>query len=429
MLKRFLRGAGNGVVLTILTFALLLGVTSIPLNFEFLNPIQNMFKDFDSTDIVFSRIRKTPIADERIVLVNIGNLGRSEVAQIVSTLNKFEPKIIGIDALFRKPRDPAEDSTFAQALSEVKNLVMVSELKNSSFNEKKSRYDTLNLSYEMFVQHAYTGYANLTTEGSGNQQEFNTSRSFMPKVKVRDNQGKERNEYAFGVKIAELYNPQKVKKFLARNQITEFINFRGNVIPTGPNNETVFSVINYDQILVDEPEIEKDYLKGKIVLLGFMGEKNYIEKSYVDKFYTPLNENYVGKSTLDMFGVVVHANIISMILNEDYIDELNPYLEILLDVIVCLFCASLFSYFFRHIGFWFDSVTLIAQFVFLILLFGLNVYAFLLYNLKININTALLCVVFSGLIVEMYHGLINKLFEYFTRKKDIKLTTVKNESK
>jgi hypothetical protein len=429
MLKRFLRGAGNGAMLTLLTFLLMIGVTSIPLNFEFLNPIQSMFSDFDSTDIVFSRIRKTPIADERIVLVNIGNLGRSEVAQIIQTINRFEPKVIGIDAFFRKPRDPVEDSTFAQALSEVKNLVLVSEL--YSYNDKKERYDTLKISNEMFVQYAKTGFANLTTMGSGNQQEFNTSRSFMPKAKIQDEKtAKTRLEYAFGVKVAELYNPSKAKKFLARDQVTEFINFRGNVVPSGPNSEIVFTAINYDQILGDELGFEPEVIKGNIIIMGFMGEKNYIEKSYVDKFYTPLNENYVGKSTLDMFGVVVHANIVSMILNEEYIDELNPYLELLLAVVVCFFCASLFSYFFRHIGFWFDSVTLLAQFVFLIILFGVNVYAFLLYNLKININIALLCVVFSGLIVEMYHGLINKLFEYFTRKKDIKLiTTVKNESK
>jgi CHASE2 domain-containing sensor protein len=426
MIKRALRGLGNGIMLTIFTFLMIGAAANIPLNLEFLNPIQNMFNDFDPTDIVFSRMRSDDVkTDERVVLVNFGNLSRGQVAEMIEVLNKYEPKVIGIDGFFRHPRDPMEDSLLAAALSKVKNLVMVSKFNN--YNDKKKQYDTLERSNEMFIAKAHSGFANVTTKGSGNQEEFNTSRSIMPKAKVNG-----KIEPAFAVKVAELFAAEKAKKFLARNKETEFINFRGNVIPTGEKGEIGFIALNYDQILTgnaDSVEFTPDVIKDKIVLLGFMGEKNYLEKSYVDKFYTPLNENYVGKSTLDMFGVVVHANIVAMILNEDYIDELSPIYEWMINISVCLISATLFSYFFRHLGFFYDAVTLIFQFAFSIGLLALTVFAFDWYNTKVSITVALLSVVLSGLIVEIYHGLIDKLFEFFSRKKELKTVTIENESK
>jgi CHASE2 domain-containing sensor protein len=52
--------------------------------------------------------------------------------------------------------------------------------------------------------------------------------------------------------------------------------------------------------------------------LGFLGE---IIGDYVpgDIFFTPLNKKIIGRSLPDMYGVVVHANIIKMILDKEFI--------------------------------------------------------------------------------------------------------------
>ena len=63
------------------------------------------------------------------------------------------------------------------------------------------------------------------------------------------------------------------------------------------------------------------FIKDKIVLLGFMGI-NLNDKTFEDIFFTPLNERYAGKSFPDMYGVVIQANIISMILNKKYINTM-----------------------------------------------------------------------------------------------------------
>jgi CHASE2 domain-containing sensor protein len=58
--------------------------------------------------------------------------------------------------------------------------------------------------------------------------------------------------------------------------------------------------------------------------------------SWEDKFYTPLNKKLAGKSNPDMFGVVVHANIISMILREDYVEQMATWQEVAMAIILCL---------------------------------------------------------------------------------------------
>ncbi len=59
-------------------------------------------------------------------------------------------------------------------------------------------------------------------------------------------------------------------------------------------------------------------------MIGFCGES---EKalSMNDRYFTPLNEQYTGRSLPDMFGVVIHANIISMLLDKDFINEFSHY--------------------------------------------------------------------------------------------------------
>jgi glucan phosphoethanolaminetransferase (alkaline phosphatase superfamily) len=117
-----------------------------------------------------------------------------------------------------------------------------------------------------------------------------------------------------------------------------------------------------------------------------------------------------------MYGIVIHANIISMILNQNFIDEMNDYINIGLAIVFGFLSVLLFSFFFKNLGFWFDSATLIMQFLFAILLFTINVVAFHQFNLRININLALACAVLSGLMVEFYFGLFVKLYEKMKRK-------------
>ncbi|TAE75441.1 MAG: CHASE2 domain-containing protein [Bacteroidetes bacterium] len=390
----------DAFLITLIMFVVMFGLSNIPLQFETFNPIQNVFKDFDITDIVFSQLKKDPKLDDKIVVVNIGKLDRGEIGQLLEKIATQKPKVVGIDAFFRKLRDDKSDTLLQKGIEACKNVVFVSQLQG--FNDKTKQYDTLNITNPFFSGKMINSYANLTTTGDENMSEFLTCRSFIPQTKCKG-----KNEVAFAVKLAEIYDKNKAKKFLARKNVSEYINYRGN-IKTGKNAENVYTSVDFSQVLNDE--VENDVFTNRIVLLGFMGN-SLQENSFDDKFYTPLNKNYVGKSTPDMYGIVVHANIISMILNQDYIDEMNEYMNIFLAIVLIFSSVLLFSFFYNRIGFWFDSVTLVMQFVFAILLFTINIYAFYTFNLRVNINLALAGAVLSGLMVEFYYGLFVKLYE------------------
>ncbi len=405
----------NNILITLTVFAIMWLFSLIPLNLEFLNPVQNTFKDFDLTDMVFSRLRDDVPADKDIVLVNLGKLDRLQTANLLNIIQKQQPKVVAIDAFYRKLKGEngqpdAGDSALAMAFKNLKNLVLVAKLEG--YNEKKKQYDTLTKINPYFGQHVTHAYANLTTTGEGNMQDFLTCRTFLPQVKAEN-----KTEIAFAVKIAQLFNPEKAKKFLARNNISEYINYKRNIdiqrhTPNKKNQEIGYMVLDHSQILGDE--LAPDALKDKIVLIGYMGETIF-EKSFDDKFYTPLNQNYVGKSTPDMFGVVVHANIISMILAEDYINEMNDFLNIFLAFVVGLLVVSLFGYFYRYLGYWYDMVTLLTQFLLSLCLFTLAVFIFKNFNLRVNITLALGSVIICSVFVEIYYSLIYKMIERYQK--------------
>ncbi len=424
-----LRYFKDSVIISSLVFLFMWILGNVPIlqNLEMLNPIENVLNDFDLTDVVFSQIRGPQPADTNIVLVNIGSLPRDGMAALVDRLNQYEPAVIGIDAFSRRPLDPLADSLYAAALSQVKNLVMVSQgnYKESTRERMEldntfepDRFDTLETSNSMFAQHATMGHANLISLSRGNMKDFTTVRTFSPVIQVND-----QTETAFAVKIAEIYQPASARKFLARNNLYEYINYRGNVDIVG-KGQVVFSALDIGQVL--DPAIELDFIKDKIVILGYMGE-SLNTYSYLDKFYTPLNENYVGKSTLDMYGVVIHANITSMILHEEFINELSDFWNYVLMVVITLLSTMLFAYFFHKVGYWYDAITIFTQLGIFIVILAIGLYAFEWYHLRVEINPAIIAVIIAGIFVEIYFGLIKKLF-LTLKNKHVKLKRTSNET-
>ena len=57
--------------------------------------VKEALKDFELTNYAFSKLREQPNVDERIVLVNIGNLTRRELAQEIQAISQYKPRVIG----------------------------------------------------------------------------------------------------------------------------------------------------------------------------------------------------------------------------------------------------------------------------------------------------------------------------------------------
>lgn len=440
-----LKNLRDSFFISSLVFLILFIILNLNLNFEFLNPIENVFDDLDMTDIVFSQIKPQQDVDDRIVVVNIAYLGRAGLAEMIDSLNKYKPKVIGIDAEFIRPTNPCKfapdygifdcnenieaipdsiwkemelqanaiDQQFAESLSKVKNLVLASK---GLYNPKKQKIDSIRPPYQLLNQ-GKTGFVNLITDGIANMASYTTARSFMPKLKV----GKH-TEYSFSVKVAELYDKKKAQKFLTRNNEEEFINFKGNInynmLDTSNIRPATFPVLDWQQALGGSTAFTPDLIKDNIVLLGFTGG-SLQKPTYEDIFYTPLNKKYVGKSTPDMYGVVVHANTISMILNEDYINVASNFVNILISFFICYISVIIFTFFYKKTGFWYDGLTLVLQLIILLLILTSIGLIFNWYNLKIDLNAAFFGVIIAGFMVEIYYGIIHKIF-HSIKKKTIK---------
>lgn len=382
-------------------------VTLVPLNSDLLNPISKTFSDFKLTDIYYSHIKESSEVSSEIVLVNIGYLPREGIAEMVNIINQYEPKVIGIDAFFREPKTPDGDSLLQDAFSKCKNLILVSELYE---NDESKSIDSVGYSHPMFMQYAQAGFADMITAG---EDLFKVSRECIPQQKFQD-----KTLLSFPVELAKFYNSKAAVEFLARNNDLEEINFQGNIIThqdgVTENSKNVFFALDVPQVF--EEQFEPEMIKGKIVIFGFMGS-SFKDPSWVDKFFTPLNPNYLGKTNPDMFGVVAHANIVAMILRGDYINIVPDIWVIIAGLIFFYLNTWLFAWMFHNLGEWWDGVSMLVSIALVMILTSISIFIFHLFNYKFEITLLVLALFLTGNLIEIYFGLITKSYRRIIKKK------------
>ncbi len=376
-------------------------------NLDIINPISEMFADFEVTDLVFSKIRESPPVDERIVLVNIGNLGRREIAEQINIISKAKPKVIGVDVRFFseiRTGDSTEDavaiqtdSILADAFKRAGNVVLGCELKA---NGDENRVDSVQYAIPIFDKVTTPAYVNMISEGLS---EFNTSRTHFLRQKLGDST----YMLSFAARIANMYKPSSTNKIIERNRDTEVINYYGNIMTagkSGPSNSKItFGALDVNDVF--NPEYPKDNLKDKIVVMGFMGP-DFQTYSTEDRFFTPLNDKYVGRANQDMYGVIVHANIIAMILNENYIDEMPENWTFIMNILIIFVNIIFFQYLYTKLELFWDGATLLITVIQALLFIGIIVYTFSWYNYKLNFGVATLALFLMPNIIELYYGII-----------------------
>lgn len=371
-----------------------------------LDPIGDAIGDVEMTDLVFSQLRQDPPIDKNIVLVNIGDLSRRDIARELHIINKYQPAIIGIDSYFRKLKpDTLGDVMLHNELSVIDNLVLVNEL---IFDSSSQMYDSVAHSNPYFNV-GVSGYANLETNAL-EQHQFKVCRSFPPKRTIHGSVIP-----SFSVKVCQVYDAKKTQKFLDRDLDYEVINFRGNAFDFGQTKlGGRYIALDVNDVLNERftPEVIKD----KIVLFGYMGH-DFNDKSWEDKFYTPLNVKYAGRSNPDMFGLVIHANIISMILNEDFIAKQGKWSGVWTAILICFFTVLGFTWIYRKLPHWYDGLTKSIQIIEVFILLTINVFVFHWFNYKTNLTLATIMVALAGDSLEVCYGLIKNMFA----KKDRRL--------
>lgn len=410
----------DAVIATTFTFILMWGILKVTelKVFNAFDSIGKALGDVELTDYVFSSMRPQPELDTNIVVINIGRLSRGQIAEQIEIISQYQPKVIGIDGFFHcrgLPRDtfycrPLIDSIgndrLGRAIKKAGNVVMVSKLLQSAklaATDIEDVYDSLEVSDPLYRDSAYAeGYASLETDAAF-QDDVKTCRTFNPSMVVNG-----RRELAFSVQMAMMYDSVKTKEFLARDNFSEIINYRGNMADfySQSNFKLAFYAIDVAQVF--EGGFLPGMIKDKIVIFGFLGEE-FGDPSWEDKFYTPLNLKMAGKANPDMFGVIIHANIISMILRKDYINKMEKWQEVLMAIILCLLNVALFSLIHIKLPDWYDGITKLLQVIELLLLTFLMVEVFDLYSFKLEITIALAAIALVGDAYEIYIGVVKNL--------------------
>jgi CHASE2 domain-containing sensor protein len=370
----------------------------IPVNTHFFDPMKLALEDFDFNDISYSKLGKGDHSklDTNIVVFNIGHADREQIAMMIEGVEAYHPKVVGLDAIFNGPRDPHQDSVLADVVKKYKNLVG-----GQQFHyEEEEKTELVENYFDSDFQQM--GFVN-TVEGA-QINERNTIRYFSP---FEEYKGKKYNSFA--VQLVKNYDPAKFEKLEKRHIEAELIDYSRRY----SEEHKQYLVIEGDSLLAGSVDVG-DVVKDKIVLLGYVdANPDDIE----DKKFTPMNEKFAGKSIPDMNGIIVHANVISMILEGRYIKVMPMWLAWLLAIVVGWLHMSFFIHYYLESHIWFHLVAKLAQLASAILFVYLGMWLFNQYRIKLDMSKTLIVIVLCVDIIYFYEAFavwMHKKFHYTT---------------
>jgi CHASE2 domain-containing sensor protein len=214
--------------------------------------------------------------DPVIIIVDIGQNNRTELGKQLRAINKYSPKIIAMD-FFLVPDSLDKDSILVKELGTIKNTVQIVGLHDLFAPDYI--WDSLEVSHPKFKISNH-GFANLTTEDSVIVKELPMRQLFDGKW-----------IYSFSYVVAQ-------NSFGVKEKFKDKGNKELKLKLSGLG-------VNYKLVTKDElfsGKIKKDDFKDKIVIMGYVGEKE--DYFYIDK-----------KKKKKINGVEIHAAIINELID------------------------------------------------------------------------------------------------------------------
>lgn len=362
------------ILATIAVFIVMGLLALLPLNTHILDPFKLALQDFDYNDMAYSKLEKNKgvSIDTNIVVVNVGNADRMAIAAMTQKIAGANPKVIGLDVVFNEKRDSLGDQLLDGVIRDEPRLVMAYHLQSDDHELRHEGY--------FFESNKNRGFVNFVGEEGG------VIRHVAAVVREND------QEYLpFGAAVVKQLAPEKYQSFRERGSRTEVINY------TLPASK--FIVIEGTDVLNGEADVQN--LTGKIILVGYVSSNAY---DVEDKHFTPMNDQFVGKSIPDLNGVFVHANIIKMILEESYIRRTPGWLNWALAVLLCWLHMALFIRFYVDKHLWFHLAAKTAQILSAILFVYLGLWAFYRFNVKVNMTITLVAIILAVDVLYFYEA-------------------------
>ena len=366
------------ILCTLLSFFLVAILSIVIVNMSFFNPFVKVVKDFSFLDVYYAEnLGSNPTINSNIILLNIEHRDRFEIAQLLEEVLKQEPKVVGTDLIFKAEKEPFSDSLLATNLKNEK-IVQAYIIENTETIYNHSLFRNHN---EGFVNLNFNNQESVIREFTGVYEKDNTQLAWNTKI----------TKLALGDSIWQERNYEK--------------HLKGNTPITYLGNYTNFLHFGYDKFLQNS---NKKILKDKIVLLGYLGDPTGNIYDVEDKHFTPLNKVTAGKSIPDMFGLVVHANIINMLLKDDFLFRISNFGIGVITLLCNFFLIMYFIILDKTDKLGARTKSKLAFFIFTIIITGI---ALALFNLGIILKVAPVIAIsaFSLSVVKYYKHLIKYL--------------------
>lgn len=257
------------------------------------------FWGWDVHDLIYQRMLPQP-PDTQIVIVDIGRLGRIGLAELVRQVAAANPKLIAIDAVFPEQHSPVEDSLWRTALCEVSSHVPICLAESLALQEPFEHSRPLKVSLSQFTDCTEEAFANLLTEEPHAPR--TVRRCLLYAVSQAD------THYSLALRAALAIEPT-LRAELPQLQPQQRIRYRGNL--------SHFYYLNGVEVLQDSLPV--GWLQDKVVLMG-LADPLFLTME--DIFFSPLHPRLFRQAFPDMYGVVVHANILSMLAHRNFFREL-----------------------------------------------------------------------------------------------------------
>tara|TARA_Y100000034_G_scaffold137034_1_gene218962 strand:- start:16413 stop:17588 length:1176 start_codon:yes stop_codon:yes gene_type:complete len=284
------------------------------INTEFFNPFVKIVQDFSYLDVYHSERMSENQFNPEVIIVNIEHRDRKEIAQLLEKVQSGSPKVIGIDILFTSEKDSTIDAQLSKELK-ANNVVQGFILREDSIIQNHSKFRNSNQGFVMF--------------------------NFNPNERVIRNF----NGYyevdgiqytSFATQISMLAMGETEWNSLEYDEA-----LKGETPLSYQGDMDSFLSFGYEEFLNTE---DLSFIKNRIFLLGYLGDPTGNPYDIEDKHFTPLNKVVAGKSAPDMFGVVIHANIISMLLKKDFMFRVSKVWEGIIALVLNYFLIMYFMY-------------------------------------------------------------------------------------
>lgn len=373
-------------LLVFLTFLLLFFM--IHISFKPFNYIANTIKEININDLYFASLTNNTV-DTNIVIVNVEDIDRKGIADVLQRVYTAQPALIGVDIFFSTAKCTPYDSLLKATINGLKDKVVMAEYVGTH-GEESQEYWTFD--------GVVSGHAGILS----NEKNTKVVREFQPRLT-----GANKESWAFSAMLVKMFKPEAFSKLEKRNNETELINYTGDL--------NSYRVINYSDILSAE-EGDMNLLRGKLVLIGFCGGALNNMTDFNDIFYTPVGFDIQAIRRPDMYGIGIHANIISMLLKENYINKTPMWLAYIVVFILTFLHILLFAYFYVKHHLYYHVVAKLAQLFSFTLLLWLIFLIFRYLHWYFTAKYILLPVILSVDVLYLYEALAVFLYKKFKVK-------------